>query len=120
MGDILSGADEGIAVLADFALKAGETALIAEFPWLGFPIVKQIWEFLVGQLEAKIVVELQNGAAVIIIKANVEAQKSAADAAASALAKAQEGVDDAVHQKTLDDFQKTYADLIRTRISTPV
>lgn len=120
MGDILTGVDDGISILADVAIKAGEAALIVQYPFLGLPVVKQVWEFFVSRLEAEIVADLKKGAAVIIIKANVEAQRAAADAAKSALAQAQAGVDDAVHQKTLDDFQKTYGDLIRTRIATPV
>ncbi len=119
MSDTLSGVDEAIAIMANVAVNAGEIALIAQFPWLGLPIIKQIWEFLVEKLEQRIVVELQKGSAVVIIRANVEAQKDAADAAASALAKAQEGLDDAVHQRTLEEFQKTYGELIRTRVATP-
>ena len=118
MGDVLSGVDEGIAIMANVAVGAGELALIAQFPWLGLPVIKQIWQFLVEQLEQRIVVELQKGSAVIIIRANTQAQADAADAASSALRKAQEGVDDAIHQKTLDDFQKAYEALISTRIST--
>lgn len=120
MGDILSGVDAGISALGEVAVAAGEAALIADYPILGLPVIKQIWEFFLEKLEAKIVVQLQQGSAVIIIRANDEAQRAAADAAKEALAKAQLGVDDAVHQKTLDDFEKTYGDLIHERISTPV
>lgn len=115
-------ADKGISDAFDVALQAGEYALILKYPVLGFPFIKQIWEFFLGDLVGKVKVQFEKGANVVIIKITTDAQNAAAEAAAQALKDIQSklGVPDAEHQKAIDDFKARYEDLIRQRTATPM
>lgn len=121
MADAVQLADGIIGAVGEVALEAGEAALIAAYPFLGIPGLKQLWEFFVNRLAAYVIVELQKSSNVIIIKMTDAAQGTAADDASIALKKAQDDPNTTPEElaNARADFKKKYADLIRTRVATP-
>lgn len=104
-----------IGVVGEVALKAGETALIADFPFLGIWPLSMIWEYFANKYAEKVIVELQKGDANIIIHITDANEAKDAKKAADALSTATPETEDAARE----EFKKRYGDLVRTRVATP-
>lgn len=121
MADAVQVADKVIEVVADVALSVAETAIIAEVPFLGLPVIKQLWEYFARMLMSKLIEQLQNSSTIMIITGQNDLRAQEAGDAATALRAAQ--ADPTITPEKLqgakDDFKKKYADLIRERIATP-
>lgn len=122
MGDAVSNVDSAIAIIGDLALNVAEAALIVEYPFLGLPVIKQIWEFFVKKLESRVIEELAKSANVIIIHISETENAKAARDAADALKKVQDAPikDQASIDKATEDFKDAYSKLIRLRTTTPM
>lgn len=120
--DIVDVSDTAIAVIAETALQAGEAALIAEFPWLGLPFIKQIWQMLASRLASYAILELQKSSGILLIKMDNTAAAQAAKTSAEELKKVQDDPSKttADREKARNDFKSRYADLIRYRTSRPL
>ena len=73
------------AAIFDIGLKAVETAAIADSPWLGLPVFRQIFELLLNTIGNKIYDVLSNSLDFEIIKIQTEQERAAYDSAVSAL-----------------------------------
>jgi len=106
--------DSAVAAAGEVLLSAAEAALIVQYPILGLPIIKQIWEFLLSKLEAQIVVQVQNGANIFTISFIDRSENLAAISANENLKAVQGDVNatDAQKAQALKDFQDAYAKLI--------
>lgn len=120
MSSATSISDTVISVVGEVVLQTAEAAVVADLPFLGLPIIRQIWEFLVGKLEQKIVEQLQNGTAGIIINISDQTQAAGAKSAADQLQAVEEDekstADDI--QKARDNFRKKYSALVGFNISS--
>ncbi len=119
--DSVQAADEIIGGIGSVAIQAGEIALIAQFPFLGLPVIKQVWEFFAERLAALIILELKKGSNVIIITVNNSVNNGHAKVAADNLKKVQSDPESTEKEKeeALAEFKRRYSDLIRQRTSTP-
>lgn len=120
MADAVSVVDSAESAIIRVAVEAGEAALIAEFPWLGLPIIKQIWEFFVSRLSEKVILALQKGTNIQIIdfgdaKKN-EAAKQAKDQLQGVLNDPTSTAE--ARADALAAFRAKYADLVRMRVAT--
>lgn len=115
-------ADEIIGGVGSIALEAAEIALIARFPFLGLPIIKQIWEFFASQLAAEAIKEMKKGSTTLIITFKNEENNKAAKDAAEKLKVVQDDPASTSGEKSqaLEDFRRRYSDLIRQRPVTKV
>lgn len=118
--DVVSGVRAGIDIIGEAAVAAGEAAAIASFPFLGWPVVKQIWEAILEKYTTAVLVEMQNSSTRILIPIIDDAQ---GDAATAAAAKLQATLDAQAAQseevtRELSDLKEKYAELIRMRQST--
>ncbi len=118
MADAVEIGDSAISGTIGVALQLGEAALISAEPVLGFPVIKQLWEYFLEKYVGLVSVLLQKSFNTLIIAKMDKAQEDAANLAAEMLRKAQNDptLD---HQKAIDDFKAKYADLIGFRKSTP-
>ncbi len=118
--DQVSAADTVISVIGEAALKAGEAALIVQYPFLGLPVISWIWEFFLGKLEALVILNLQKSSNVLIIRFSEEANAQAASAAADKLKQVQDAPqkNQADIDKALQDFKDAYQKLIGFRTSS--
>jgi hypothetical protein len=120
MADAVSTANSVISAVGEVALQAGEAALIAQFPFLGLPVIKQVWEYIANKYAQAVLAELEKGSAAVIITADETAKGKAASAAAATLSKTQNNPKATAEEKqrAKEDFKAKYSDLIRTRIAT--
>ncbi len=119
--DVVSAIRGGIGGLGKIAVAAGEGAVIAKFPFLGLPILKQIWEMIAEEFAKGAIGAFENGASNILIPIIDKAQAEAANAAKVKLQA------DLENEKTkseelardLAEFKKKYAELIHMRRADP-
>lgn len=104
-----------ISTIGLVALEAAETALIARYPFLGLPVIRQIWQFFASKLEKEIVMNLQKGSADLIIDFKTDAEAKDAKLASDKL-KAVQGDQGSTAQQisdAQDAFKDAYRKLIR-------
>ncbi len=99
-----------------------EASIIAAQPWMGAPVLKQVWTFIAEQYAHKLVLAFMtvtNNA--VIDFGNEEKNQSAKEAKDELQAVLEQPeVDPKAKKKAKDDFKKKYADLIRQRTVTPM
>ena len=71
------------------AVTAAETAIIAAQPWLGLPVIKQLWEALFSYIVGKISGALGTGAGFLVIDLQTYTEVTNAASAIQALHAAQ-------------------------------
>ena len=114
MADAVTVSETILTTAGDIALQAGEAALIAQYPILGLPVIKQIWEFFASELEARVIAELEKSANVLIIQVSEQNNAVQAKNAATNLQTVQNDpkATEADKQKAIEDFKNAYANLI--------
>lgn len=96
-----------------------EAALIADFPWLGLPIVKQIFEFVLSKVADLVYKDAANLATKIIIDAQVNLEKSTVIGAFQNLQMAIASGDESAIKMASNDLDKAYGSLIHSDGSAP-
>lgn len=100
------------AAIFDVAVKAAEVELIASFPILGAPIIKQLDESLLNIVADAIYQTLAKSVTFVIIDAEVSIEAAAANKAEQNLKTALEGNDaNAINQAT-SDFENAFGNLV--------
>lgn len=119
--DVVSGVRKGIGVLGDIGIKAGEAAVIAWQPWLGWPIIKQFWEGLIEHFTDAALKAMQDGSTTVLIPIINTASALAAEEESSKLKALLENEKTKAEDLSneLVEWKKKYAELIRMRIATP-
>lgn len=103
-------------------MSSAEAAAIANFPFLGLPVIKQIFDVIVRGIGSKMIQALEQSASIGIIDFGDATQNQAAKDAALALYAAQNNpaTTAAELEAAKDGFKKTYAALISMHVATPV
>ena len=78
-----------IADIFGAAVTAAESAIIAAQPWLGLPVIKQLWEALFSYIVGKISGALGTGAGFLVIDLQTYTEVTNAASAIQALQAAQ-------------------------------
>ena len=120
--DIIPIVDKGIELGGDALTAMLEAYAIAQFPPLGLPVIKQIWEFVFEKAFGGLTLNLEKGANGIIISISNGIDNDAAKKAKEEFKKAQDdpNISKADYAKAREDFKKKYARLIRQRRPTPM
>lgn len=114
MADAVQNVDSVIGAIGSVAVDAAEIALIAQYPFLGLPVIKQIWEYIVSKLETEVIAQLDKGANIITIEI-IDSNENKSAVAANNNLKAVQGdpnATDAQKQAALQAFQSAYGKLI--------
>lgn len=98
--------------IEDVGETAAESALIADFPWLGLPVVKQIFEYGLGIVGKYFYEQAAFAATKIIIDVQTKLEASSAQSAFENLRMAVASGDANAIQLASDDLDKAYANLI--------
>lgn len=105
------------AAVFDVAVKGARMAAVAEAPWLAYPVISQIFDFLLNHFAEWVFTALDNAVAFSIIDIETEAQREAYEEAVSVLRTTLNpltGVPDAdAIAKAEAEFKKRLGDLIR-------
>lgn len=102
------------AAIYNVAVPAAKAAAVAEAPWLGAPVLSQVFDYLLGKFADWIYKALDQAVVFSIIDLQTEAQRKAYDEAVAAL-KAVVNQPTATPQdieKARQDLEKKLADLI--------
>lgn len=107
------------STLIEISVEVGEAALIAEFPFLGLPVIKQTWQFIVNRIVGKMSIALQKTTAIDIINFTEDERNKVAQKFKD---KFQAVLNDpksapSIIAEAKDQFKKSYAALIAFRQS---
>lgn len=127
MGDVPTPVNEpavivnGIIQFAiyDVAVNALQVAAIAELPWLGWPVIKQLFGLLLNTIAGYIYKYLAQAATFEIIDLQTEAEQSAYAAAVGKLQTAISTGDQDATTQGIDEFKKSLGSLIHFDGSAP-
>jgi hypothetical protein len=100
------------AAIFDVALNALQTYLYAQLPWLGFPIIKQVFGAFLNWVAGYIYTYLTQVANFTVIDLQTDQEKASYDAAVTQLKSAQSSGDPNALQKAKDQFKSTLGNLI--------
>lgn len=95
-------------------VDAAEAALIADFPWLGIPVVKQILEWALNKIASYFYVAAANAATSIVIDVQTNVEASTALVAYQNLQMAIASGDQNAVKKASDDLSTAYGNLIHS------
>lgn len=96
-----------------------EAALIAQYPFLAWPFVRQIMELILSYALGIIYTNAANAATAVIIDIQVNVEASAASAAFQNLQMAIASGDQSAITKASQDLDNAYSSLIHTNGSSP-
>lgn len=91
-----------------------ENALIVEFPWLGLPVIKQIFEFILNKVSAIIYQDAAEAATKLIIDLQVNGEESSVGNAFKNLQMALASGDQNAINQTSKELDQAYASLIHS------
>lgn len=119
--DIVSGVRSGISIIGDAGIKAGEAAVIAWQPWLGWPVIKQIWQGILERFADAAIKAMQDGSTIILIPIIETAKAEAADEASTKLQALLDNEKTNAEDLAAEvaEWKKKYAELIHMRVATP-
>lgn len=96
----------------DLAVNVAEAAAIAEFPFLGWPGIKQIFHVILTKIAGYIYTPLANTAIFTVIKIQTDSQKAAYTAAEGKLRTANLSGDPTIIKEATDEFKKVFRALV--------
>lgn len=96
-----------------------EAAAIADFPWLGLPIIKQLFELVLSKITGLIYQDAANAATKIVIDVQVNVEKSQVLNAFQTLQMAIASGDKNAIQQASTDLDNCYGSLIHFGGSAP-
>ena len=82
-----------------------EGLIVADVPWLGTPIVKQIWEAIFNWIASYFIKAAQTGATFAVIDVQVDSEESNISKALSALVAAEKSGDQNAIQTAIKNYQ---------------
>jgi hypothetical protein len=100
------------SAIFDVALKALETYLYAQMPWLAYPIIKQVFGALLNWIAGYIYNYLTQVANFTVIDLQTDQEKASYDAAVTQLQAAQSSGDPNAIQQAKNQFTSTLGNLI--------
>jgi hypothetical protein len=108
------------ATTVDAIIAAGESSIvtvaenliIADMPWMGFPIWKQIWETILGWFATYLSKAAQTGATFAIIDIQVGGEETQMSAALAALVAAEKTGDPNAIQLAVKNYQLAQSALV--------
>lgn len=113
VNDILKTVIEGGGVTAT------EAVIIADVPWLGLPIIKQIMELILNKVAAVFYTSAANAATKLIVDIQINQEKSTVLNAFQSLQMAVASGDKDAIAKASDDLDKAYGSIIHYDGSAP-
>lgn len=107
-------AEKTLKEMFDEALGAAQEAAMVAVPALAWPVVKQLFKFVVSKLGKFLYGELEKRIAVLVINVKVQSEKRSYEKATAELRAALENKDTVIEEKErlLEEYKKRLADLI--------
>jgi hypothetical protein len=99
IGEVIAGVDSAIVEVA-------EDLAIAQYPWLGYPILKQIWQALFGYFSGLFTLAAQTGATFAVIDYQIGDEEDEISKELAAIAAAEKAQDPVALKAAI----KAYAD----------
>lgn len=106
--------DQTVGVLANAGVKAVESMIIANLPWLGFPIIKQLWEIPFGWVASYFVKASENGITFAVVDLQVGQEESNLSKELMALILAEKTGDTVAIQKAMKDYADAQSALVHS------
>ncbi len=100
------------AAVFDVAAPLAKAALVADFPFLGFPIISQLFSAGFNALAKYFYTAIDTVGVFAVIDAQADAKKAAYAVAVAAITLAQTNGDANAQQKAIDDYKAALAKLV--------
>lgn len=119
--DLASVVRQAIKVAGESGIKAGEAAVIAAYPWLGWPVIKQLWTAVIEKFLSGYIKSLMDESTKILIPIINENLAEAAEAESEKLKALLDNskTTEAELSRELEIWKRKYSDLIRMRVAAP-
>ena len=101
-------------VIEGTSVDAIEALVIADVPWLGFPVIKQVFEFILNKVAALIYVRAANAATKIVVDIQVNGEESVVLSSFQNLQMAIASGDADAIKKASDNLDEAYGSLIHS------
>jgi hypothetical protein len=96
----------------DVAVNVAEAAAISQVPFLGLPVIKQVFHFVLSKMAGLIYVPLATGSIFTVIKIQTDSQKKEYAEAEGKLRLANLSGDPEAIRKATDEFKKSFRRLV--------
>ena len=106
--------DTVINVSTEAIVSTVETMIIADVPLLGVPVVKQLWESLLGWIAGYFSKAMQNGATFAVIDTQVNSEEKGVSSALAALIAAEKSGDKNAIQTAIKNYATENSSLIHS------
>lgn len=94
-------------------------AIIVDVPWLGWPVIKQLWTGLFSWIAGYFLEAAQNGATFALIDAQVGGEETTLSSALKELIAAEKSGDAAAIKKAISDYANAQSALVHDDGSAP-
>lgn len=102
------------AIIFDVALSTVVDKLLLAVPWLGWPVIKQVFLFVLNKIVSLLYAEIEQGVALALIDQRVTAEKDAYIRAVEALKQELTKPNgEAEVEKAKEEYRRRLRDLIR-------
>lgn len=112
--------NDAIKTIHNAGIAAVENLILAEVPWLRFPILKQLFEFLLGWIGGYVIKAEQNGATFAVIDMQVGNEKAAVSVALAAVIAAEKSGDPDAIRMAIKNYADAQSALVHDDGSVPL
>jgi hypothetical protein len=102
------------SLVFDVALKSAKAALIVEAPWIAWPVVSQLFDFVMNALGERFYIAIAEHSTFLIIDLQTEAKRRQYDAAVEELGRVLPEGDIHAIEAAKQKFKHTLRRLVRT------
>lgn len=105
--------NRALAAMVEYLRRLGETAARAQWPFLNWPIVSQVFSWILGQLSARATYELQTAGTFAVIEFQTRSERDNYLRALTDLEEAKKKGDNDAREKALEKVRKSFDDFVR-------
>ena len=108
-----------VKVAGGTIVSVAETMIIADVPFLGFPVVKQLWEIVFEWIASYFIKAAENGATFTVIDLQVSSEESGISNALAALVAAEKSGDPNAIKTAIQNYANAQSSLVHSDGSAP-
>jgi len=117
---VATGVSTAIGTVGGDIVSVTESMIVADSPWLGFPVLKQLWEALFAWIVGYFIKAAQTGATFAIIDVQVSSEESGMSKALAALYAAEKTGEKNAIQTAIQNYANAQSALVHDDGSVPL
>lgn len=106
--------DSAVGALANVGVSSVEAMIIADVPWLAWPVIKQLWEIPFGWVSTYFVKAAKNGITFAVVDIQVAHEESNLSKELAAVVAAEKTGDPVAIKKAIQDYADAQSALLHS------